>query len=92
MAVKFPRVFLRPPTIRVLVGLWVGSALLAWVVLVAGWFVAEHRLTVMGNQVVDNIRALDTTRKLESAVLDYRHGALRDQVDRRGAQRSPRGA
>jgi signal transduction histidine kinase len=76
MAVKSRRVFLRPPTIRVLVGLWVGSALLAWIILVAGWLVAEHRLTVMGDQVVGNIRALDTTRKLESAVLGYRHEDL----------------
>jgi signal transduction histidine kinase len=56
--------------------LWVGSALLAWIILVAGWFVAEHRLSVIGDQVVANIKTLDTTRKLESAVLDYRHEDL----------------
>ncbi len=76
IAVRFPHVFHGPPTIRMFVALWVGSALLVWAILVAGWFVAEHRLSVMGNQVVDNIRALDTTRKLESAVLDYRHEDL----------------
>ena len=76
MTMKFPRVLLRPPTIRMLVVLWVGSAMLAWVILVTGWFVAENRLSAMGNQVVVNIRALDATRKLETAVLGYRHEDL----------------
>lgn len=75
MIMKFPRV-LRPPTIRTLVVLWAGSALPAWAILATGWSVAEHQLSVIGGQVVANIRALDTTRKLESAVLSYRHEDL----------------
>jgi signal transduction histidine kinase len=66
----------RRSTIRILVALWAGSALLAWVILVVGWFVAEHQLSVIGNRVVANIRSLDTTRRLESAVLGYRHEDL----------------
>ena len=73
---KLPRVLRRPPTIRMLVVLWVGSAMLAWVILVTGWLVAENRLSAMGNQVAVNIKALDATRKLEAAVLGYRHEDL----------------
>lgn len=73
---KLPRSILRPPTIRMLVVLWAGSTLLAWAILVAGWFVAEDRLSTMGNQVAVDIRALDTTRRLEAAVLGYRHEDL----------------
>ncbi len=76
MTMRLPRVFRQPPTIRMLVVLWVGSALLAWVILVAGWLVAENRLSAMGDQVATNIKALDTTRKLETAVLGYRHEDL----------------
>jgi signal transduction histidine kinase len=76
MAIRLLRVLRRPPTIRMLVVLWVGSAMLAWVILVAGWSVAEGRLSAMGDQVAANIRALDTTRQLEAAVLGYRHEDL----------------
>lgn len=76
MTTRVPRVLRRPPTIRMLVVLWVGSAMLAWAILVTGWLVAENRLSAMSDQVALNIKALDTTRKLEADVLGYRHEDL----------------
>jgi signal transduction histidine kinase len=76
MDVKRPRVLLRRPTIRTLVVLWAGSALLTWSMLVAGWFVARDRLTRIDTQVVEDIHGLDATRQLESAILAFRHDDL----------------
>ncbi len=67
---------LRPLTIRTLVALWAGSMLLAWAVLVTGWFVAKYRLTRIAGQVANDVEALDTMHRLEAAVLAYRHDDL----------------
>jgi signal transduction histidine kinase len=69
-------VLLRPPTIRRLVVLWAGCMLLTWVILVSGWFAARHRLTSIDAQVAEDIQGLDATRRLEAAILAYRHNDL----------------
>jgi hypothetical protein len=45
---KSPQALLRPPGIRTLVAPWAGTALLARVLLVVAWFVAEYQLSVVG--------------------------------------------
>ena len=81
MVVRPHRVFLRRPAIRTLVMLWAGSALLTWAILVGGWFVARHHLVRIDTQVVDDIRGLDATRRLESALLVFRHDELPGMSD-----------
>src|SRR5512143_4149722 len=76
MNARFRRVFPRPPTIRTLVVLWAGSVLGGWAILVGGWFVAKGQLTRIGAQVATDIQAMDTTHKLEAAILSYRHDDL----------------
>jgi len=76
MDVRFRRSFLRPPTIRTLVALWAGSVLLAWVILVSGWFVAKNQLSRISNHVATDIEAMDATHRLEAAILAYRHDDL----------------
>jgi len=76
MSTPFRRILLRPPTIRMLVALWVGSVLLAWAVLVGSWFMAKSRLTQIEDQVANDIEAMDATHRLEAAVLAYRHDDL----------------
>ena len=70
------RVSLRPLTIRTLVVLWAGSMLAAWSILVGGWFVARSHLMRVGDQLSLDIHGLDATRRLESAILAYRHDDL----------------
>jgi signal transduction histidine kinase len=73
-----------------LVVLWAGGVLLTWFILVAGWFVARSQLSRIGNQLFEDIRGLDATRRLESVFLNYRHDDLlwhatgQDQYRRRG--------
>ncbi len=76
MSTRFRRIFPRPPTIRMLVALWAGSVLLAWAVLVGGWFVAKNQLTRIAGQVANDVEALDITHRLEAAILAYRHDDL----------------
>ncbi len=76
MSTLFRRIFARPPTIRILVALWAGSVLLAWAVLVGAWFVAKNQLTRIAGQVANDVEALDTTHRLEAAILAYRHDDL----------------
>ena len=76
MNARVRHVPLRPPTIRTLVALWAGSVLLAWAVLVGSWFLAKNRLTRIAGQVANDVAALDTTHRLEAAVLAYRHDDL----------------
>jgi signal transduction histidine kinase len=76
MSTPFRRILLWPPTIRLFVVLWVGSALLAWAILATGWFAAKNRLTQIGGQVIDDMKALDATHRLETAILAYRHEDL----------------
>jgi signal transduction histidine kinase len=70
------RIRLRPLTIRALVALWAGSALLAWALLVGGWFIAKTRLSMITNEVMIDMRALGEARELESAILAHRHEDL----------------
>ena len=76
MNASFRRVFLGPPTIRTLVALWAGSVLLAWAILVGSWFTAKSQLTRIGDHVATDIEAMDTTHRLEAAILAYRHDDL----------------
>lgn len=71
MSKPFRRILLWPPTIRLFVVLWAGSALLAWAVLASGWLTAKSRLTHIAGQVIDDTRALDATHRLETAILAY---------------------
>jgi signal transduction histidine kinase len=70
------RVFLRPPTIRVLLVLWAGSMLLTWAISMGGWFVARGRLMRVGDQLFHDVQGLDATRRMESAILAFRHDDL----------------
>jgi signal transduction histidine kinase len=76
MGAQFRRSSFRPPTIRMLVALWAGSALLAWAILVAGWLVAKNELTQIEEQVITDVNALDATHRLESAVRAHRREDL----------------
>ena len=76
MRVPFHRIFVRPQSIRLFVVLWVGSALLAWAILASGWLAAKSRLTQIGGQALDDMKALDATHRLETAILAYRHEDL----------------
>jgi signal transduction histidine kinase len=59
-----------------LIALWGGSMLLAWMLLVVGWFWAEDRLTKIGNRVITDMRALSEARDLESKVLAFKRDDL----------------
>ena len=76
MSETIRRVFLRPPTIRMLVVLWAGSILVAWFILFGGWFVARNHLMQVGDQLLHDVQGLDATRRLESAILAFRHDDL----------------
>jgi signal transduction histidine kinase len=52
--------------------LWAGSALLAWALLVAGWFIAEIQLARIADRVTTDMRAQSEARELESAILAHR--------------------
>jgi len=76
MAAGIRRVFPRSLTVRGLVVLWAGSVLLAWVLLVGGWLLAEMRLSAIADRVIMDIRALSEARELESTILAYRREDL----------------
>jgi signal transduction histidine kinase len=77
---KTMRIFRRsstsPLTIRTLVVVWAGSIFLVWAILVSGWLVAKTRLSHLAGQVAADVRALDTSRRLELAILAYRREYL----------------
>jgi hypothetical protein len=50
-----------------LIVLWGGSILLAWLVMVVAWFAAKAQLSAIADRVAMDIRALDAARKLELA-------------------------
>jgi len=56
-------------TIRAYVALWVGSVLLAFVVLLATWRSTQVELRAMRREIVDAAHALDLGRLLETALL-----------------------
>ncbi|MCL5280444.1 MAG: HAMP domain-containing histidine kinase [Planctomycetes bacterium] len=76
MSARVRHLLPRPPTIRMLVALWVASVLIVWTILVGGWIVAKDRLARIGTQVTTDIQAMDATHKLEAAILSYRHDNL----------------
>ncbi len=79
-------------TVRRLVLLWAASVLLAWIVLVVGWFVAWERLTNIAHQARLDVRAFDMTRNLELAVLACRHADVLWQTTGQARYRERRDA
>jgi signal transduction histidine kinase len=73
---KLARFSVSPVSIRMLIVLWGGSILVAWSVLVFGWFAAKAQLSAIDDRVVMDIRALDAARKLELALLAHNHEDL----------------
>jgi signal transduction histidine kinase len=57
--------------IRTLVVLWAACMLLAWAILVGGWFVARSRLAHLQARVQTDAQELDAARELDSAILQY---------------------
>src|SRR4030042_4790810 len=76
MDARSRRVLIRPRTMRTLVVLWAGSMLLAWAILVSGWFGAKRQLSRIDRRVVTDIRSLDVAHRLELAILAERHEDL----------------
>ena len=56
-------------TIKGYVGLWVGSVLVSFLVLISAWYITQAELRRMRQRVSTDERALDTGRLLESALL-----------------------
>ncbi|MEN6334151.1 MAG: HAMP domain-containing protein, partial [Phycisphaerales bacterium] len=73
---KLARFSVSPVSIRMLIVLWGGSILVAWSVLVFGWFAAKAQLSAIDDRVAMDIRALDAARKLELALLAHNHEDL----------------
>jgi two-component system sensor histidine kinase MtrB len=65
---RIPRPSLK---IQTLVVLWAGCMLLAWAILVGGWFLARSRLVSLRERVRTDVQELDAARKLDTAILEY---------------------
>jgi signal transduction histidine kinase len=66
------RRILRPSLkIQTLVVLWAACMLLAWAILVGGWFVARNRLAILGERVRTDVQELDSARELDAAILEH---------------------
>lgn len=76
MTATLRHVLLQPPTIRVLVALWVVSIMLAWSIPVIGWLSTEDQLTRIGNRVVADMSALSEARDLEAQILGFKRNDL----------------
>jgi len=70
------RIFVPSLTIRRLVAFWSASVLLAWAVMVGGWFVARGKLSVIDSRVNQDARALQAAHELESDVFTERYENL----------------
>lgn len=76
MDIKLSRGFLQAPTIRMLVLLWAGSILGAWILMAGGWFVAKAKLSAITNRVVLDMKALSEAREMESDILAHKREHL----------------